>query len=282
MITRHDEQGLGRITRSIRRRLQMHRSVSFVSLLLFMMAACGTPSVSVQQENASPTGREKPTLENTSTLAPKVTEAPTETSIPTDTPAPALTETPVPVASLRGTVTDSQLSCRYGPGPRYLFLYAFKKGANIKLIGRTDAGNWQWVWVDGSNKCWVDTGSLSIEGNWKLLPVVYPGDATLPTSPYYPATSIISTVRTGNSVTVEWAPVPLRAGDEEDENMQHYILETWHCKDDNLVFEPLATNETSLSMEDEKGCALPSHARLFIQEKHGFSGPTDVPWPLWE
>jgi len=196
----------------------------------------------------------------------------------TETPAAAPT---VPAASLRATVSVGLLSCRYGPGPSYLYLYALRQGANIKLIGRTDGENWHWAWVDGQNPCWVNTSYLKVEGDWRQLPVVYPGTARLPVSPYYPPTSITSVVRIGNTVTVEWAPIRLRAGDEEDEFMQHYILEAWHCRGGALVFEPLATNDTFLTVVDEPGCATPSRARLFVQEKHGFSGPTEVRWPPW-
>jgi len=205
----------------------------------------------------------------------------TETAVPTYTHTPLPSPT-LPIASLRATVTAGLLSCRYGPGPEYLYLYALRQGADITLIGRVDADNWHWVWVEGSNPCWVNVNYLRVEGDWKQLPVVYPGIARLPVSPYYPPTSIISVVRLGNSVTVEWAPIRLRAGDEEDETMQHYILEAWHCVGGILIFESLATNITFLTVEDEPGCASPSHARLFVQEKHGFSGPTDVPWRPWQ
>jgi hypothetical protein len=73
----------------------------------------------------------------------------------------------------------------------------------------------------------------------------------------------------------------LRAGDEEDEFMQLYVLEVWHCQAGQLLFEPLATNDTMLTVVDEPGCAGPSRARLFFQEKHGFAGPSEVPWRSW-
>jgi hypothetical protein len=135
--------------------------------------------------------------------------------------------------------------------------------------------------VEGINPCWVNTRYLAVRGDWQALPTVYPGLAGLPISPYYPPASIVSVVRSGRTVTVEWAPIYLRPGDEEDQFMQHYILESWHCEGGTLLFEPLATNYTFLTVVDEPGCAMPSHARLFVQEKHGFSGPTEVPWRAW-
>jgi len=290
----------------------MHRTAVFLSLLLMTSTACATPTARALQAAPSPTSywsflwplqtswsmatpasasadaaSPPTTLADNTPLAPTDTAAPTETSAPTDTPSPTSTDTPlatstIPVTSLCATVTASFLSCRYGPGPNYLYLYALRQGANISLIGRTDGDNWHWAWVEGRNRCWVNTSYLRVEGDWRQLPIVYPGVARLPVSPYYPPTSIVSVVRVGNSVTVEWAPIRLRAGDEEDEFMQHYILEVWHCKGGSLIFEPLAINDTFLTVVDEPGCASPSHARVFVQEKHGFSGPTEVPWRPWQ
>jgi len=216
------------------------------------------------------------TLPATTTSTATATASPTEILVPTSTG----TFTPIPtVGSLKAAVTADLLSCRYGPGANYLFLYGLRKGANIVLIGRTNADNWHWAYVQGKNKCWVNTQYLEIQGDWKALPVVYPGLAKLPVSPYYPPTAVLSAVRKGDEVTVEWLDIPLRAGDEEDERMQHYVIEVWHCENGTLLFEALATNELSLSFTDQAGCSAPSHGRIFVQEKHGFAGPTEIPWP---
>ena len=176
-------------------------------------------------------------------------------------------------------IAESFLSCRYGPGPEYLYLYALNRGANIILIGRTDADNWNWVYVNGGNHCWVNTKFLDIDGDWQLLPVTYPGLAKLPKTAYYQPTSVLSSTRSGTEVTVSWIDIPLRAGDEEDESMLHYIIEVWRCEAGKFVFEPLATNEASITFIDEPGCQQPSRGRIFVQDKHGFAGPTDIPWP---
>ena len=210
----------------------------------------------------------------------------TATALPTETPLPTETSTPLPtetatsaptVEKLKAVVSADLLSCRYGPGPEYLFLYGLKKGANIVLIGQTGGSNW--VWVDGKNKCWVNTKFIEIEGDFKQLPVVYPEQAPLPRSPYYPPTTITSAVRSGNTVTVSWVDVPLRAGDEEDDSMLHYIIEVWRCEAGQIIFDPLATNETSISFVDEAGCSTPSYGNVYVQEKHGFAGPSVIPWP---
>jgi hypothetical protein len=208
----------------------------------------------------------------------------TTSAVPTSTRIAPATATPTPTAiptieRLDATVNADLLSCRYGPGPSYLFLYGLRKGANIVLVGRTDADNWNWVYVQGKSPCWVKTDFLDLHGQWLSLPIVYPGIAKLPVSPYYPPTTILRVSREEDKITVQWLDIPLRAGDEEDANMQHYIVEVWRCQNSQLLFEPLATNDTSISFVDQPGCSHASHGRVYVQEKHGFAGPAEIPWP---
>jgi hypothetical protein len=90
---------------------------------------------------------------------------------------------------------------------------------------------------------------------------------------------VLRATRQQNTVTIEWADIPLRAGDEEDERMQHYVVEVWRCENGRILFEPLATNELTVTFIDQPGCTSASHGRIFVQEKHGFAGPADIPWP---
>ena len=211
------------------------------------------------------------TIPETFTPLPTLTLTPT--SLPTDT------STPLPVIeSLKARTTAGLLSCRYGPGAEYLYLYALVQGANIKLIGRTDANNW--VWVDGKNKCWVNTKFLDVDGDWKMLPIVYPGIAKLPVSPYYPGPSWANAKREGTSVKIDWEAVPISPGKYEDENMHQYIVEVWRCENGQILFETLGTNFPYITVEnDQPGCNVPSHGKVFVQEKHGYGGPVEVPWP---
>ncbi len=120
---------------------------------------------------------------------------------------------------------------------------------------------------------------MSVKGDINSVEVYYPDKAPLPKSPYYPPTAVTKVTRSGNQMTVMWLDIPLRAGDEEDANMQHYIIEVWHCVSGQIVFDPLATNDTSITFTDDAGCSQPSHGRIFVQEKHGFAGPAEIPWP---
>ena len=215
-----------------------------------------------------------PTL--TYTLIPTLTV--TSTPLPTET----ITPTPLPVVErLKARVTAGLLSCRYGPGPEYLYLFALRQTANIELVGRVDAENWNWVWVENQTRCWVNAQFLDVAGDIKSLPVVYPEIAKLPITPYYPSSAVLSAKRNKdtNEVMVSWVHVPISPGDFEDDTMQTYIVEVWRCTGGELIFDPLATSLAFITFIDEPGCSEPSHGRVFVQEKHGYAGPAEIPWP---
>ena len=223
---------------------------------------------------ASATAAETSTTTPTSTLTP--------TPLPTDTPSPIPSNTALPtVASLSARVTADRLSCRYGPGPEYLYLFAFRAGTPINLIGRVDAQNWNWVLVENQVPCWVSANFIDVEGDIFTLPIVYPDVAKLPITPYYPPSQVLSAQRNTatNQITVSWKEVPVNLGDYEDESMQTYIIEVWRCEAGQLVFDPLATRINLVSFLDEPGCAEPSHGRVWVQDKHGYAGPAEIPWP---
>ena len=257
------------------------------TILILITLISTSCTLSTPQQPPPTSMTPSPTTGITFTSNP-TTETPTP-ALPTKTLMPTLTFTPFPtetitasplptVESLKAKVTAALLSCRYGPGAEYLYLYALRAGANIELIGRTDANDW--VWVNGTNKCWVKSGFLEIAGDWKSLPVVYPGIAKLPITPYYPPSSWAKATRKGNSVEVTWEPVPISPGKYEDENMHQYIVEVWRCENGQIVFETLGTNFPFITIEnDEAGCDVPSHGNVWVQEKHGFAGPTEIPWP---
>ena len=251
----------------------------YLTILLLVTVLSCNPS----QDNQEPTAS-VPASETAISTASAIPVTETLTAIPpTDTPQPSETPTPSPspvpvVESLKAKVTADLLSCRYGPGAEYLYLYALRAGANINLIGRTDANNW--VWVDGTNKCWVNSKFLDIAGDWKSLPVVYPGIAKLPITPYYPAPSWANATRKEDNVEVNWEAVPISPGKYEDENMHQYIVEVWRCENGQIVFETLGTNLPYIIIpNDDVGCSDASHATVWLQEKHGFAGPVEVPWP---
>jgi len=259
-----------------------NKQLHLLILFILLTQSCGL-SNGGEPASPSPAPADSSTsIPLTGTFTPPLPTL-TFTPLPTDTPAPTETATltPIPtVGSLNATVTADKLSCRYGPGAEYLYLYALNATANIKLIGRTDANNW--VWVDGTSRCWVHSKFLEIQGDQKTLPIVYPG-LKLPVSPYYPGPSWAKAERSkenSNSVVITWEAVPISPGKYEDEFMHQYIIEVWRCEAGNIIFETLGTNFPFITVEnDEAGCSVPSHGRVFVQEKHGYGGPVEVPWP---
>ncbi len=269
----------------------MRRKLAFSTLLILIMLACNLTPPSVSIGNEPPTNTPNPPTESFTPLAPTATQTasltPTETSTETPTPSetPTLSPSNTPaVKSLKAEVIAPLLSCRYGPGPEYLYLLAFRRGANIKLIGRVNAENWDWVLVENKKvPCWVKAIFLDVQGYIIDLPVVYPDIAKLPITPYWPPTQVLNAKRNSqtNEVTISWVEVPVSPGHYEDENMQPYIIELWRCQNGELIFDPLGTRLTYISFVDEPGCSEPSHGRVWVQDKHGYAGPAEIPWPAY-
>ena len=264
----------------------MRRKLILSMLCLITLFACTLTSTPV-----SPTFVETTPPMNTAfvpatdtPLAPSATEtvSVTPTSLASETASLVPSDTALPtVELLKAKVTADRLSCRYGPGPEYLYLFAFKAGANIELVGRVDAENWNWVLVKNKTPCWVSANFLEVQGDILSLPVKYPDMANLPITPSYPPSEVTNAKRDPlkSQVTVSWAAVPVSLGDYEDDSMQTYIIEVWRCEGGQLIFDPLATRLTYISFVDEPGCSTPSHGRVWVQEKHGYAGPADIPWP---
>jgi hypothetical protein len=265
----------------------MKAKSSYVFILVILITnACNST-------NGSSTASSTPIAANTSTivpatgiftLSPTLTPTPSPTLTVTSTPLPTetITSTPRPVVErLKAKVTAGLLSCRYGPGPEYLYLFALRQGANIELVGRVDADNWDWVWVENETRCWVNAEFLDVAGDIKSLPVVYPEIAKLPITPYYPPSAVLSAKRNKDTseVMISWVHVPVSPGDFEDDTMQTYIVEVWRCAGGELIFDPLATSLAFITFFDEPTCSEPSHGRVFVQEKHGYAGPAEIPWP---
>lgn len=182
--------------------------------------------------------------------------------------------------SLKATVTSDKLICRYGPGANYLYLIAFNKTTPLKLIGRVQGNNWVLV-ENEPQRCWVNSEFVEVkDGDLKTLRSVYPDGYKIPVSPYYGPTTVLSAVREADTVTVTWMEIIVSPGKYEDENMFPYIVEVWRCENGEIIFDTLGSRIPFISFEDQAGCAEASHGRVFVQEKHGYAGPAEIPWPV--
>jgi hypothetical protein len=162
----------------------------------------------------------------------------------------------------------------------YLFLYGLRQGATQDVVGRTDTGKWVLTQAHGDpTRCWVKTDLLDLNGDVLSVEMVYPDKYSLPVSPYYPPPYTASAARSGDQVTITWTAQSLRAGDRESDTSPLFVVETWVCVDGQLVFTPIAADVEIATVTDEPGCAEPSHGRVYLAEKHGYAGPTEIPWP---
>jgi hypothetical protein len=58
-----------------------------------------------------------------------------------------------------------------------------------------------------------------------------------------------------------------------------YLLEAWVCRAGQVIFTPVGSYENILTILDEPGCSEPSHGRVYLVEKHGYTSAVEVPWP---
>ncbi|MEJ5222980.1 MAG: hypothetical protein WHV44_00885 [Anaerolineales bacterium] len=258
-------------------------------MLIFLGACNSAPAAPAASPTlAVPTDPPTPIPPSVTSLpVPTETALPTQTATfttqPSSTPTPTETPTPSPVptyAILRGKINVERASCRYGPGPMYLYLYGLVQGATQDVVGRTDTGAWLLTQSRGDTKrCWVKADLMDLNGDVMSVEVVYPDKYTLPVSPYYTAPWDVAAVRSGDQVTITWKSQSLRAGDEESPNMVIYIVEVWTCENGQVKFKPIGTSFAQVTVTDQPGCSTPSWGRVFFQEKHGFAGPAAIPWP---
>ncbi len=148
-------------------------------------------------------------------------------------------------------------------------------GSNLDIIGRNDLGTWILVQaIGGNNPCWVKASLMDIKGDvMSVAPTYIP----LPQSPYYGPPRGVTAARNGDEVTIGWHAIQLRAGDETAE--APYLVEAWICHDGQLIFTPVGSYANVVTLVDESRCNEPSHGRVFIVEKHGYSRWVEIPWP---
>jgi len=283
------------------------KRVILISLCLFFLLSCCTTATKesiIHAENLPLTDVVQPELDSpssvpASTITPYLsatsTEPPSSTPEPTATFTlePSNTYTPEPSASpsaeptyaiLRGEVIPDKVSCRYGPGAMYLYLYGMNKGAMQDVIGRTDTGQWLLTRSRGDDKaCWVKAEFMNMKGDVMSLQMVYPDHFKIPESNQgYRLPWNVVAVRKGDKVVISWESEALRPGDEESATSVLYVVETWVCRNGKLIFTPIGAYTPQVTVPDEPGCSEPSHGRVYFSEKHGYTGPTEINWPGFE
>ncbi len=303
-----------------------HRTIVIALSLGLISAACTPLGVFVPSPTptptlpptgtftASPTDTLTPTITPTSTdtLTATITLTPSSTSTssltatftttPTLTLVPSPTPTPIPPR-----VNVVQLSsCRYGPGPGYLYKYGLVPGNRADVIGRMQIlardtnGVWglsTWLKIQSFgespddtvlSRCWVNAKLVAVErGNINDVPD-YSAKPKAPelygVSTLYGPVTNVSAERDGNFVDVYWQATYMT-----EDDYRGYMIEAWVCYQGHYDFAPVAfvgsfeQNEGEpidvMSIPDEPGCSQASYGQIFLAEKHGYSNGVVIPWP---
>ena len=202
----------------------------------------------------------------TPSLTPQISLTPSLS--PTITLTPTITATPKPPIAkiLRRAV------CHYGPGTAYLYKYGLVEGSRMEVIGRNADGTFAYIQaIGGDNPCWANMEHLEIDSD--IFSVVQVRNI-LPYSEFYGPPGNVSAYRDGDLVVISWDAVYM-----SEDDYRGYMIEAWLCQDGQLVFTPLRSDETTVTLQDEDGCLEPSSGKLYTAEKHGYTNWVTIPWP---
>jgi hypothetical protein len=216
----------------------------------------------------------------TPTVTPPLSATPAATATSTAT----ITPTSPPSVSLEGAVESDLLSCRYGPGAQYLYQYGLSKDNEVQVLGKAETAGGLWLYIQAGGydrPCWVNAKFLQVEGDASTLAQVYPQQAPLILFYHdkFPPVTNVEASRSGDSVYVQWSGYELALGDRESAESPQYLVEFWTCQGGQIVFTSYGAFEEAAVVQDEAGCAEPSHGQVFIAHKDGYVGPVAIPWP---
>ena len=207
----------------------------------------------------------------TALAVPTIPPAPTETPVPTAPPQPTQF---TPTVILPVTVTVAA-NYRFGPGTVYAGPGGARTGKVLEAIGRDASGQWLLVREPGGNKSsWINIIALSVQGDINTLaiaPIVFIF------TPNYPPPTNITATRNGDQVQISWSDVPIQPQVVYAEG--HYFLELWLCNGGQPAYTLLATNNLTVTVTDQPGCATASHGLLYTATREGYSQPAAIPWP---
>lgn len=220
----------------------------------------------------------------TPTLTPDISLTPSLTSTITRTPTITSTPDPPVVTILR------HAACWYGPGDTYLYKYGLNETSWMEVIGRNLDGTYLFIQgVHGWNPCWVKTEYVRFNDGGDVTThdirivssyAAFPFAMNL----YKPPTGV-QAIRSGTKVTIYWAAVWMTEDDYEG-----YLVEAYLCHAGQQVFIPYKykppiienTGLLGFNVIDEPGCLVPSSARIYTAEKHGYTGFVTIPWPPYD
>jgi hypothetical protein len=165
---------------------------------------------------------------------------------------------------------EGNANCRWGPGTAYIEYASLLEGQTAVVEGRDYSSTWAYVPLpDYDRHCWVAISSVQLNGDIHsvgvVVPNLYPRDDV-------PAPSGVSGERNGENVTISWNAVP-----EAPE--VGYLLEVVQCLNGYLVNASYATENNSITLQDNTNCSGDSFGTVRSKNKLGYSFPANIPWP---
>jgi hypothetical protein len=215
----------------------------------------------------------------TNTPSPTLGQTFTPSQMPTITSTPSITPTYAPP---KITILETS-ACLYGPGSAYLYKYGLNATVWMTVIGRNMDGTWLNIKspVDPvSNACWIKSTLVKFDtGDIKDVPIIW---TALPYSTLYKPPAAVSASRVGDEVSIFWQPVWMT-----EDDYVGYLIEAWVCQGGTLIFLPIKyatsfdqnSSMMVVQIKDEPGCDLPSSARIYTAEKHGYTDYRMILWP---
>jgi hypothetical protein len=259
-------------------RQTIRRSLIGFSILAVSLLSVACQPLSALLATPTPTATETPTatLTPTRTATPTITLTPTITQTATITPTPTITETPTPTLTptfdFPDVTVNQQAHCRYGPNVAYLHAGDLYEGDHGLLWNRNYNGSWLWVRFDKLwYACWVSASVVRVDGD--IMSVVTYMNA-LPKSTLYGPPEWVNAERQGDEVVVTWAKVNMTEDDDRG-----YFLKVHVCQNGYQIDVLAATMGTSYTFTDQGGCDNDSGGQVYTVEKHGYTGPAEIPWP---
>ena len=249
-----------------------------ILLILIFVSSCA-PSTQPATSTApvvTPTPAATDTPEATFTPTYTATSEPTSTFTPTLELSPTITATPT--FAFPTVTVNKQAHCRYGPSVAYLHAADLYPGDRGTVRGRYIYSKWLYVKFDKLNYfCWVAPSVVDVVGDVSTVAYKELNLQSIGSNMYGPPGNVTA-VRDGSRVTISWNKVEMTFDDDRG-----YLLELFVCQDGNYLWWTDSypdQDSTSYTVEDESGCSQPSSGKLYTVEKHGFSEPAVIPWPV--
>jgi hypothetical protein len=260
----------------------MRKHLFIASVIVLLLAACGpSPEEQAALTAAAITATaaswtETPTATFTPSSTSTATSTPTVTFTPTITLTP--TETATPTFAFPTVAVNKQAHCRYGPSSAYLHAADLYAGDVGTVRGRAVYSSWLYVKFDKLNYfCWVSPSVVDVVGDTSNINKVTPNLQSIGSNMYGPPQNVRAT-RNGDQVTISWDQVQMTADDDRG-----YFIEAFVCQGSAYIWWTFSYPDqftTSYTVQDEAGCHTPSSGILLTVEKHGYSEPVEIPWPV--